>query len=374
LRAFRVEVAEEALVDLQARLRATRWIEDAIRDEPGYGASLGFVRGLCARWLDGFDWRRVEARINALPNWLTGLDGLDLHFIHRPSPRPDAIPLLLIHGWPSSVLEFIDVAKPLAEPAGDEPAFHVVTPSLPGYGFSQTRPGVSPRRIARLFAELMTRLGYPRFMVQGGNWGSGIGTEMAREWPERVIGLHLNAINASPPPDSETTPLSPEDQALADVYSRLLAYPHFNLLAQAPLSTAHALNDSPAGLAGWIGEKLRDWADVDLPGNPGLAPEWMLATIALYWFTGTIGSSSALYREAVRDPVAERFVTVPTAVLHLAAETVIAPRAWAARHYKIARWTSHERGGHYAAIEVPDIFVQDVRSFARMLCEEAKTG
>lgn len=373
MRAFRVEVAEEALADLQARLRATRWIEDAIRDEPDYGATRGFVQGLCAHWRDRFDWRGVEARINALPNWLTEIDGLDIHFIHLPSSRPDAVPLLLLHGWPSSVLEFVEVAKSLAEPADDEPAFHVVIPSLPGYGFSQTRPGVSPRRIAALFAELMTRLGYPRFMVQGGNWGSGIGTEMAREWPERVIGLHLNAINASPPP-AGTPPLSPEDQALADVYSHLLAYPHFNLLAKAPLSTAHALNDSPAGLAGWIGEKLRDWADTGLPGNPGLAPDWIVANIALYWFTRTIGSSSALYREAVRDPAPERFVTVPTAVLHLAAETVIAPRAWAERHYNIMRWTRYERGGHYAAIEVPDIFVEHVRSFARMLCGNAERG
>lgn len=374
MRAFRVEVAEEALMDLQARLRATRWIEDAVRDEPGYGATLGFVQGLCAHWRDRFDWRGVEARINALPNWLTGIDGLDIHFIHLPSPRPGAIPLLLLHGWPSSVLEFVEVARSLAEPADDEPAFHLVIPSLPGYGFSQTRPGVSPRRIAALFAELMTRLGYSRFMIQGGNWGSGIGTEMAREWPERVIGLHLNAINASPPPAGEAPPLSPEDEALADVYSHLLAYPHFNLLAQAPLSIAHALNDSPAGLAGWIGEKLRDWADLDLPDNPGLAPDWILANVALYWFTGTIGSSSALYREAVRDPAPERFVAVPTAVLHLAAETVIAPRAWAERHYNIMRWTRYERGGHYAAIEVPDIFVEHVRSFARMLCGNTERG
>lgn len=374
MREFRVKIAEEALEDLRARLRATRWIEDAIRDEPGYGASLGFVRNLCALWQGGFDWRGVEARLNALPNWLAELDGLDLHFIHRPSPRPDAIPLLLIHGWPSSVLEFIDVADPLAEPADSKPAFHVVVPSLPGYGFSQTRPGVSPRRIAALFAELMTRLGYPRFIIQGGNWGSAIGTEMAREWPERVIGLHLNAINGSPPPADDPIALSAEDQALAETYSTLLAYPHFNLLAQAPLSTAHALNDSPAGLAGWIGEKLRDWADPDLPGNPGLAPDWMLATIALYWFTGTIGSSSALYREAVLDPVPERFVTVPTAVLHLAAETVITPRPWAERHYNIVRWTRYGRGGHYAAIEVPDLFLEDVRSFARMLCASAKKG
>jgi microsomal epoxide hydrolase len=211
-------------------------------------------------------------------------------------------------------------------------------------------------------------------MIQGGNWGSSIGTEMVREWPERVIGLHLNAINGSPPPADAEIALSPEDQALADTYARLLAFPHFNLLAQAPLSTAHALNDSPAGLAGWIGEKLRDWADLDMPGNPGLAPDWMLATAALYWFTGTIGSSSALYLEAVRDPVAERYVTVPTAVAHFAREVVVIPRPWAKRHYNIARWTRYERGGHYAAIETPEDFVGDLRGFASLLCGSHKAG
>ena len=374
MRTFTVDVADEAIEDLRARLAAARWIGDAIRDEPGYGATLGFVQGLCAHWLHGFDWRAVEARINALPNWLTDIDGLALHFIHRRSSRADAIPLLLIHGWPSSVIEFLDVCEALAEPEDGGPAFHVIMPSLPGYALSETRPGVSPGRIAAMFAELMTRLGYPRFIVQGGNWGSSIGTEMAREWPERVIGLHLNAVNASPPPDGTELVLSDEDEALARTYSTLLAYPHFNLLARAPLSVAHALNDSPVGLAGWIAEKLRDWADVDMPGNPGLAPDWMLATIALYWFTGTIGSSSALYREAVRDPLPERFVTVPTGVLHLAREVVIAPRAWAERQYNIVQWTRHDRGGHYAAIEVPDLFVEDVRSFARLLCGSGNSG
>ena len=374
MRDFTVNVADKAIEDLRARLRATRWIEDAIRDEPGYGATIGFVRGLCAHWLDHFDWRAVEARINALPNTIATIDGLGLHFIHRPSPRADAIPLLLIHGWPSSPLEFIELCDPLAEPEGDAPAFHVVIPSLPGFAFSETRPGVSPRTIAAMFAELMTRLGYPRFIVQGGNWGSSIGTEMARQWPERVIGLHLNAINGSPPPPGSDIALSADDQALAATYSTLLAYPHFNLLARAPLSTAHALNDSPAGLAGWVGEKLRDWADLAMPGNPGLSPDWMLATIALYWFTGTIGGASALYAEAVRDPLPERFVTVPTAVLHLAAETVIIPRPWAERHYTIVQWTRHDRGGHYAAIEVPHLFLEDVRSFARLLCETADRG
>jgi microsomal epoxide hydrolase len=374
LRAFATNIDERALADLSHRLAATRWIEDITGGATGYGASLPFVRNLCEYWLSTFDWRTVEARVNRQPQFLIEIDGLAIHAIHRRSPRSDAIPLLLIHGWPSSFLEFLDVCDALAEPEGEAPAFHVVVPSLPGYGFSTTRPGVSPRRIAGLFAELMSRLGHRRFIVQGGNWGSSIGTEMAREFPERVLGLHLNAVNGSPPPADAAIVLSAEDQRLADVYATLLAYPHFNLVAQAPLSIAHALNDSPAGLAAWIGERLHDWADLEMPGNPGLSPDWMLATIALYWFTGTAGSSAMLYREAVLDPVAERFVTVPTAVAHFARETVIIPRPWAERHYNILRWTRYPRGGHYAAIEVPNLFVEDVRSFASMLCDKWKSG
>lgn len=370
MRAFSVQIDDAALADVARRLAATRWLDAGV-DLPGAGASLAFARELAGHWRHRFDWRAVEARINRLPNGIVEVDGLAIHAIHRPSSRPDAVPLLLIHGWPSSFLEFIEVCDALAEPEGDAPAFHVVIPSLPGYGFSSTRPDISPRRIADIFAELMTRLGHRSFIVQGGNWGSSIGTEMARMCPERVIGLHLNSLNGSPPPAEAKVVLSDEEQAIAEVYGGLLAYPHFNLLTRAPLSVAHALNDSPAGLAAWIGEKLYDWADTGLPGNPGLALDWMVATAALYWFTGTAASSQALYRQAMLDPAPERFVTVPTAVAHFARETVMIPRPWAERHYAIARWTRYDRGGHYAAIEVPDLFVGDLRAFASMLCEAA---
>ncbi|MCW1429948.1 epoxide hydrolase family protein [Novosphingobium sp. JCM 18896] len=375
MRAFTVQVEETALAELQQRLAATRWLDDPTGGAPGYGAELAFVRALCAHWAEHFDWRAVEARLNAQPQVIAEIDGIAIHAIHRRSSRPDAVPLLLLHGWPSSVLEFLDLCEPLAEPAADDaPAFHVIAPSLPGYGWSTTRSGVSPRRIAAQMAELMTRLGYDRFLIQGGNWGSGIGTEIAREWPERVIGLHLNSVNGSAPPVEAGVVLSPADQALADIYAGLLRAPHFNLVAQAPLSVAHAMNDSPAGLLAWLGERLRDWADLALPGNPGLAPDWIVATTALYWFTGTAASSQMLYREAVHDPVPERFVTVPTGVAHFAAELVMIPRPWAERHYNLVRWSEIAQGGHYPAIEVPELFLEDVRSFAQMLCAPEKTG
>ncbi|MDG2003175.1 MAG: epoxide hydrolase [Novosphingobium sp.] len=363
---FEIHVADDALADPERRLRATRWLDESQTGEPGNGIATSFVQRHCAWWLEHFDWRDVEARINRQPNFLVELDGLRLHCIHRQSSRADAIPLMLIHGWPTSFLEFLEICDALAEPEGGGPAFHVVIPSLPGYGFSETRPGTSPRRIATLFADLMSALGHERFIVQGGNWGSSIGTEMARDHPERVIGLHLNSLNGRPPPGEAPT-LSSEDQALADVYATLLNAPHFNLLSQTPLTVAHALNDSPAGLLAWVGEKLHDWADTTLPGNPGLSSDWIVATTALYWLTGTSATSANLYREAVLDPAPERYVSVPTGIAHFAHELVIAPRAWAEPHYNIVRWQGYERGGHYPAVEVPELFTDEIRQFAASL-------
>lgn len=374
MRRFTIHVDEAELADVQRRLETTRWLDDPTGGAPGYGAELAFVRKHSAHWAECFDWRAVEARLNAQPQVIAEIDGIAIHAIHRRSSRADAMPLLLLHGWPSSVLEFLEVCEPLTEPERDAPAFHVIAPSLPGYGWSTTRAGVSPRRIAAQLAELMTRLGYDRFLIQGGNWGSGVGTEMAREHPERVIGLHLNSVNGSAPPAEAGVVLSAADQKLADIYAGLLRAPHFNLVAQAPLSVAHAMNDSPAGLLAWLGERLRDWADLALPGNPCLTPDWIVATTALYWFTGTAASSQMLYREAVHDPAPERFVSVPTAVAHFAAELVMIPRPWAERHYNVVRWAEIAQGGHYPAIEVPGLFLEDVRSFAQMLCGAEKTG
>jgi len=362
LESFEIHVPDEALADLDRRLRATRWLDQGANG----GVPTDFVQRHCNWWLDHFDWRAVEARINRQPNFLVEIDGLKIHCIHRRSSRSGAVPLMLIHGWPTSFLEFLDICDALAEPEGDGPAFHVVVPSLPGYGFSETRPGTSPRRIATLFAELMRRLGHGSYIVQGGNWGSSVGTEMAREHPDRLIGLHLNSLNGRPPA-GEPLQLSKEDQALADVYATLLSAPHFNLLTQTPLSIAHALNDSPAGLLAWIGEKLHDWADTGMADNPGLSSEWIVTTTALYWLTGTSATSGALYREALLDPAPERTVAVPTGIAHFAKELVMAPRAWAEPQYNIVRWQNYGRGGHYPAVEVPELFLDEIRQFAASL-------
>lgn len=359
---FEVRIADEALIDLRGRLRATRWAPDVFEADWRFGAPRPFVQALCEYWRDNFDWRALEARINRQPQFTTAIDGITVHTVHRRSSRSDALPLILLHGWPGSFLDFLDLYDPLAEPESRERAFHVVTPSLPGYGFSTVKPQTTPQRIASMMVELMQRLGYDRFLVQGGNWGSLIGTEMARQHPERVIGLHLSSISGSPPPDKNPYALSEEEQSWIADHS---AFPHFVVLSQTPASISYALNDSPAGLAAWIGERLHDWADNR--AGPAISPDRMIATVALYWFTGSIGSSSKLYYEMAHDMPAERFVTVPTAVAIFPKSVVKLPRAWAARHYTIVQWTTFDRGGHFPAIEVPELLIGDLRRFAREL-------
>ena len=362
-----------AVTDLQRRLDATRWLSGNTASCEACGAPLPFVRELCAHWRDRFDWNAFEQAIRGREQRMVPTSAVPVHAMTEVSPHARAVPLLMLHGWPSAFLEFAGVASRLAQPDGGGPAFHVVAPSLPGYGFSPHMPGLSPRRIAALMLEMMDALGHERFLIQGGNWGSSIGTEMARQAPGRVIGLHLNTVNGSAPATNRPA-LSPGDQAIADTYATLSSWPHFNLLAQTPLSIAHALNDSPAGLMAWLGERLHGWSDPGLSENPGRSPEWICTVASLYWLTGTAASSAMLYRDAVRDPAPERYVMVPTAVAHYAAEPVMIPRPWAQRHYNVVRWERYTSGGHFPAIEVPDLFIEDLRAFACLLGLDAQTG
>lgn len=367
LRAFEVNVTDAALADLDARLAATRWIDDVFEGDWACGAPLLFAQALCAHWRETFDWRALEARINTETNVTTQIDGLTIHALHRRSERADAVPLLMLHGWPSGFVEFLDLLDPLSAPGKGEPAFHVITPSLPGYGFSTTKPGMTPQRCAAVIAELMARLGYERYMVQGGDWGFLVGTEIARQFPQHVIGLHLNLLNGSPPPDAETIPLTEEEQEWIADFGQFVNYTHFVLNSQTPASASHAFNDSPAGLAAWIGEKLHDWTDNRARPEGALSFDQMLRIIALYWFTGTIGSSARLYYEMVRDLPEERYVTVPTAGAIFPEEVVKLPRAWADRLFNIVQYTVYERGGHFPAMEEPEVLIADIRRFAKLL-------
>ncbi len=359
---FEIRVPDAALADLQRRLAATRWAADAYEDSWAFGTPRAFAGELCERW-QRFDWRALEARLNRFDQVRLELEGLRLHSLHHRSARADAMPLLLLHGWPGSFLDFSRLWEPLAAPAPGEPAFHVVCPSLPGYGFSTTRPGINAQRIAGLLVQVMAALGYKRFLVQGGNWGSLIGTEIARQFPDRVIGLHLSSVSGSPPSAEENPTISEEERSWLSDHA---SFPHFAQLSQAPLSPAHALNDSPAGLVAWLGEKLYDWAD-NRAGAPAISPETMLATIALYWFTGSIGTSMALYRELILNPPVEKFVDLPTAVSVFPYSVAKLPRSWAERHYTVVQWRVHERGGHFPALEVPELLLEDMRRFAAAL-------
>jgi len=361
VRPFEIHIPAAELAEVSVRLGATREFDDVFEDDPRYGAPSSLVRDIREHWLNRFDWRAFEARVNRIPQITTEIDGLTLHALHRRSRRADAVALILLHGWPGSFIDFLEVIEPLSDPPPGEPAFHVIVPSLPGHGFSTMRRGITPRLVATILTELMRRLGYGRYMVQGGNWGSPIGAEMALRSPERVVGLHLNSINGAPPSDRASLPLSAGEQVW-QARPHPTTLPHYLLFSRAPASFAYGLNDSPAGLVAFIGERLFDWSDYER--GVGLSLDFMVATVALYWFTRTSGSSALLYYEFDRDLPIAGYVTAPTAVALFPGEFVRIPRSWAERYFNIVQWSLFQRGGKFPATEVSDIFVADIRRFA----------
>jgi pimeloyl-ACP methyl ester carboxylesterase len=353
---FAVSVPEATLADLRARLRAARWPAGVGEDG---GVPREAMREVVRYWLEEYDWGAQEWAMNRLPHFRTTLDGQRLHFLHLRSASPDAVPLLLLHGWPGSFVEMLGIVPLLA------PAFHVVVPSLPGYGFSDppTASGMSNARMAELFARLMTALGYERFGVQGGDWGAGIATWLAAKLPARLLGLHLNYIPSSYAPAVEG-PLTPDEEAFLREKARWLeeqgAYGHIQ--RNRPLTLAYGLSDSPLGLAAWIYEKFREWADPEcLP-----ALDAILTNVMVYWVTHTIGSSVRLYLESARTPLrfapGER-LAVPCAIARFPREAPFPPRAWIERVYDVRRWTEMPRGGHFAAMEVPELLAAEVTAF-----------
>jgi len=325
-------------------------------------------------WRDKYEWRAQEARLNELAHFRTRIDGHSIHFIHARSKHADAFPLLLLHGWPGSVVEFLDVIPRLTEPlahggrAAD--AFHVIAPSLPGYGFSEpprTR-GWEVRRIARAFIELMRRLGHARYGAQGGDWGAQIATRLAPLDPEHCAAIHLNMPIARRP--EKPGPLSEEEKA------DLAAMAHFQgeesgyALEQGtkPQTLGMALNDSPAGLLAWIVEKFRTWSDCDGRPENAFSRDLLITNVMLYWVTQTIASSTRLYWESRRSGLWEEkadFVAAPTGVARYPKEVLRFPRSWVERHYNVTHWAEMPRGGHFAAMEQPELFAADLRNFFR---------
>ncbi|MGD9891088.1 MAG: epoxide hydrolase family protein [Dehalococcoidia bacterium] len=380
VRPFTIQVPESVLDDLRARLRQTRWPGEVPGTGWTYGTNLAYLRELVQYWLDEYDWRTHEAALNRLPQFLATVDGLQVHFVHVRGNGPNPIPLIISHGWPGSFVEMVEVIGPLADPAayGGDPAdaFDVIVPSLPGYGFSQpaSEPGMTPRRIGDLFVKLMTDvLGYPRFAAQGGDWGSVITAAMARNHPDTLIGIHLNMLGARPNTGPGTPPLTEEEQAFlksAETW-RDEETGYQRIQGTRPQTLAYGLTDSPVGLAAWIVEKFRAWSDCKGDLESSFTKDQLLTNIMIYWITGSIGSSVRLYYESFHDTSmrmapGER-IEVPAGFAAFPGEPFQAIRPWAERSLNLQHWGTPPRGGHFAAMEEPELFVEDVRTFFRTL-------
>jgi pimeloyl-ACP methyl ester carboxylesterase len=379
MRDFQVAVPEAVLADLRDRLDRTRWPDQIPDSGWRYGTDRSYLQELCSYWRHEFDWRAVEERLNQWPQVLVDIQGQQFHALHVVSPHAGATPLLLVHGWPGSVLEFLDVIGPLVDPpahggqAAD--AFSVVCPSLPGYTWSgpTTEPGWDVRRTAGALVELMAAFGYARFGYQGGDWGALIGAAMGAAFPDRLQGLHLNLAPIPVPSDPSAFAGLTEEELASLAASREFQRHETGYSAiqgTKPQTLAYGLNDSPAGLAAWMVEKFRSWSDCGGDVEQAFTRDELLANITAYWVTATIGSSTRLYYESMRAGTfgapADR-VEVPTGVALFPKELLLPPRAWVAQHYDLRRWTQMPRGGHFAALEQPQLLVDDVRAFFRGL-------
>jgi pimeloyl-ACP methyl ester carboxylesterase len=378
---FRVEVPEARLRDLRERLAGTRWPEAETVGDWSQGVPLAYLQELCRYWADGYDWRATEARLNRLAQFRTTLDGLGIHFVHVRSPVPSALPLVLTHGWPGSVVEFLKVIGPLTDPTahgGDAAdAFHLVCPSLPGYGFSDkpAEPGWGVERIAGAWARLMARLGYRRYGAQGGDWGTSVSTRIAQQDPDHVVGIHLTPPLAPPDPATFGDLTEAERSALAqleraDAWDSGYSKEH----ATRPQTIGYSLVDSPAGLCAWIVEKLWAWTDHDGDLERVLTRDELLDNVMLYWLPGTGASSARLYWESSRQVdqwisgTVTDAVTVPTGCSIFPRELQRPSRRWAERRFLDIRWWNEpDKGGHFAAFEQPELFVDEVRSFFRLV-------
>ena len=379
LEAFRVDVPEPVLDDLRTRLAATRWPDQPEGTTWELGTDRTYLQDLVATWQHDFDWRSAEAGLNTFDQVVTTVDGQRLHALHAPSAEPDAIPLVLVHGWPSTAFEFHKVVAPLCDPVahgGDAAdAFHVICPSLPGYGFSGPTHelGWTPKRMADAVVVLLDRLGYDRVGLQGGDWGSMVTSQLAAHHADRVVGLHLNMVVARKPPDEVMLDGVSEEEltALGEMQANARDFTGYQAIqGTRPQSLAYGLTDSPAGLAGWLVEKYRAWSDCDGDVESSFTRDELLTQITTYWVTGTINSADRLYREAFlhSDESLPALVEVPMGHARFPGEGFKFPRAWIERLYPgLCHWTDMPQGGHFAAMEEPELLVEDVRTFFRPL-------
>ena len=376
---FTIDVPDAVLVDLQARLARARFPDELEGAGWTFGTNRAYLRELVTYWRDRFDWREHERRLNRFDQFKTNIDGLDIHFIHRRSTEPNAFPLVMTHGWPGTFAEFAKVIEPLTDPVSHggraEDAFHVVVPSIPGYGFSDKprRLGYGRVRTAAIFAELMARLGYTRYGAQGGDLGAGISRQMAIDDADHVAGLHLNLCGGAPPdPSNPTAGVPPAELAImrdrqAFWTDEERGYSHMH--GTKPQTIGYALNDSPTGLAAWMVEKYRSWCDCDGHPETKFTKDELLINLTIYWVTETPTSAARFYYEGRHGGSGgpPRRVDVPTACAAFPKEIIFSPRRWLETRYNLTRYTVMPRGGHFAALEEPELLVDDVRAFFRDL-------
>jgi microsomal epoxide hydrolase len=379
IHAFRIEIPQADQDDLRSRLARTRWPDELPGVGWNYGIPLAYVKELAEYWRTTFDWPKQEARLNEFPQFTTMIDGQRVHFLHVRSSEPDAMPLLLTHGWPGSIVEFLEVIRPLTDPRshGGDPkdAFHVVAPSIPGFGFSGPtyETGWDVKRIARAFAELMNRLGYHRYGAQGGDWGSAISRQLGLTDQDHLIGLHLNTLATPPSGDpAEMASLTETEKGHLEAAARFRQQgsAYFMVQSSRPQTLAYGLTDSPAGQLAWIAEKFKEWSDSSSVIEDAIDRDRLLTNVSVYWFTGTANSSARLYYEFGHSGASWGKVetcTVPTGVAVFPREIAPPIRRFAERSNNIVHWSEFDRGGHFAAMEVPDLLIGDVRDFFRGL-------
>jgi pimeloyl-ACP methyl ester carboxylesterase len=371
---FILDIPQADLDDLHERLARTRWPDAPAGADWSYGIPVPYVRELAEYWRTRYDWRAQEARLNAFPQFTTEIDGQNIHFLHVRSPEPDALPLLLTHGWPGSIVEFLDLIGPLTNPRayGAEPtdAFHVVVPSIPGFGLSgPTRTtGWTVPRVAEAWAELMRRLGYARYVAHGGDFGAGISRQLGLAHPENVVALHLTAI-FSASATAENADLSVEAEKRSVEAGQRYEYElggYAAVQSTRPQSIAYGLTDSPVAQMAWIVERFKDWTDSRAAPEDAVNRDALLTNVMLYWLTGTAGSSARYYRDSAAtwgkpDPPSP----VPTAVAVFPRDIALPIRRLAETNHNIVRWTEFDRGGHFAAMEEPDLIIGDLRASFR---------
>jgi pimeloyl-ACP methyl ester carboxylesterase len=384
IRPFRIDVPEADLDDLRQRLAATRWPDKETVRNRSQGAQLAKIKEFVRYWATDYDWRNVESQMNALPQFMTEIDGLDIHFLHVRSREPNALPMIMTHSWPGSVIELLKIIEPLTDPAAHcgrpEDAFNIVIPSMPGYGFSAkpTSTGWGPERMGRAWDALMKRLGYTRYVSQGGDWGSVVSNVMAQQAPPGLLGIHVSMpatvpsaiaqalANGAPAPSGLSDREKVAYEGMAKLYQRSSGYA--DIMRTRPQTLGYSLADSPVGLAAWFYDKFAEWTDSDGEPEKSLTRDEMLDDITLYWLTNTGPSSARLYWENNANNFTAVDVSIPTAITVFPGEIYRAPRSWAERAYhQLIYFHEVDRGGHFAAWEEPQLLASELRAAFRPL-------